>query len=48
VGSGDLGRQHDPIMKPPEFVQQADYLLLESTYGNRQHPRKTRNRYWPR
>ena len=38
VGSGDLGRQHDPIMKPPEFVQQADYLLLESTYGNRQHP----------
>ncbi|MEQ6290061.1 MBL fold metallo-hydrolase RNA specificity domain-containing protein [Vogesella sp. GCM10023246] len=38
VGSGDLGRQQDPIMKPPEYVQRADYLLLESTYGNRRHP----------
>ncbi|SCK21648.1 MBL fold metallo-hydrolase RNA specificity domain-containing protein [Vogesella sp. LIG4] len=38
LASGDLGRQHDPIMKPPEQVAHADYLLLESTYGNRQHP----------
>ncbi|WP_174875447.1 MBL fold metallo-hydrolase RNA specificity domain-containing protein [Vogesella oryzae] len=40
VGSGDLGRQHDPVMKPPEFVRHADYLLLESTYGNREHPQQ--------
>ncbi|MFC3532763.1 MBL fold metallo-hydrolase RNA specificity domain-containing protein, partial [Vogesella facilis] len=38
VGSGDLGRQRDPIMPPPAAVAHADYLLLESTYGNRQHP----------
>jgi metallo-beta-lactamase family protein len=35
--SGDIGRLHDPIMKPPVKVQEADYLVLESTYGNRLH-----------
>lgn len=35
--SGDLGRPHDPIMLPPAIVQSADYLVLESTYGNRLH-----------
>jgi metallo-beta-lactamase family protein len=35
--SGDLGRPHDPIMKPPEEPPQADYLVIESTYGNRLH-----------
>lgn len=35
--SGDLGRQHDPIMYPPSIIQAADYLILESTYGNRLH-----------
>lgn len=37
VFSGDLGRYHDPLMPPPEPVKQADYLVVESTYGNRQH-----------
>ncbi len=37
--SGDLGRAHDPMMKPPRPLQQADVLVCESTYGNRQHPR---------
>ena len=40
VCSGDLGRPHDPIMVAPEPVEQADYLLLESTYGNRRHPQQ--------
>jgi metallo-beta-lactamase family protein len=35
--SGDLGRPHDLIMKPPAVVQQADYLVLESTYGDCLH-----------
>ena len=35
--SGDLGRPHDPIMHPPAVMQAADYLILESTYGNRLH-----------
>lgn len=35
--SGDLGRPHDPIMHAPAVVQAADYLVLESTYGNRLH-----------
>lgn len=35
--SGDLGRPNDLIMHAPEMVRQADYLVMESTYGNRRH-----------
>lgn len=35
--SGDLGRPNDLVMKPPALVEHADYLVIESTYGNRQH-----------
>jgi metallo-beta-lactamase family protein len=38
VFSGDLGRPNDPLMVAPEAVAEADYLLVESTYGNRLHP----------
>ncbi|EXF94479.1 beta-Casp domain-containing protein [Pseudomonas fluorescens HK44] len=38
VFSGDLGRPNDPLMFTPETIEQADYLLVESTYGDRQHP----------
>lgn len=38
VYSGDLGRWGRPILHDPQPVPQADYLLLESTYGNRTHP----------
>ena len=37
VFSGDLGRPDSPTMLPPEPVSAADYLVVESTYGNRQH-----------
>jgi len=37
VFSGDLGRYGDPIMPDPETVTSADYLLVESTYGDRTH-----------
>jgi metallo-beta-lactamase family protein len=36
--SGDLGRPHDPILNAPEPPLPADYLVIESTYGNRRHP----------
>lgn len=39
VFSGDLGRMDDLIMVPPAPVAQADYLVIESTYGNRRHDR---------
>jgi len=35
--SGDLGRPNDPIMRSPSRIQHADYLVLESTYGDRLH-----------
>lgn len=35
--SGDLGRTVDPIMQPPRPFAGANYLLVESTYGTRQH-----------
>lgn len=35
--SGDLGREHDTIMQPPEPIRHADFLVVESTYGNRIH-----------
>jgi metallo-beta-lactamase family protein len=35
--SGDLGRPLDTTMKPPEVVARADWLVVESTYGNRKH-----------
>jgi metallo-beta-lactamase family protein len=38
VFSGDLGRQTDTLMPPPQTIAQADVLLVESTYGNRCHP----------
>jgi metallo-beta-lactamase family protein len=39
VYSGDLGRDDDLLMPPPQRVPHADVLLVESTYGNRNHPR---------
>ena len=37
VFSGDVGNTNQPIIKDPQFVDEADYLVLESTYGNRLH-----------
>lgn len=38
VYSGDLGRDDDMLMPPPERVARADVVLVESTYGDRIHP----------
>ena len=37
VVSGDLGRPHHPVLAPPEPPGHADVLLVESTYGDRDH-----------
>jgi metallo-beta-lactamase family protein len=39
VFSGDLGRYGDPTMVDPEPVPDADFLVVESTYGDRIHPK---------
>ncbi|MDP2959676.1 MAG: MBL fold metallo-hydrolase [Longimicrobiales bacterium] len=36
--SGDLGRPYDLLIPTPEPPQQADWLVMESTYGSREHP----------
>jgi metallo-beta-lactamase family protein len=38
VFSGDLGRPHDPLLPAPESVEHADWVVVESTYGDRLHP----------
>ncbi len=35
--SGDLGRPHDMVMSAPSRIEKADYLVVESTYGDRRH-----------
>lgn len=35
--SGDVGRMHDAMMVAPRNIQSTDYLVIESTYGNRLH-----------
>ena len=37
VCSGDVGNIDQPIIKDPQTVKEADYLLIESTYGTRNH-----------
>jgi metallo-beta-lactamase family protein len=39
--SGDLGREHDPILYPPAKPQNTDYLVLESTYGDTLHDKSS-------
>ncbi len=37
VFSGDIGRPNDKLMRPPVEFDHADYLVVESTYGDRKH-----------
>jgi metallo-beta-lactamase family protein len=38
--SGDLGRFNTPIIRDPEIVDYTDYLVIESTYGDRLHAKE--------
>ena len=37
VFTGDLGQPNQPIIKDPTYIKDADYLIIESTYGDRKH-----------
>ena len=39
VFTGDLGNNDIPLLSPPTMISDADYLVMESTYGNRLHMR---------
>ena len=43
LDSGDLGRYGRPILKDPEPASSTDWLLIESTYGDRVHPKDSEN-----
>lgn len=38
VFSGDIGRRGLPILRDPRIPREADYVIMESTYGDREHP----------
>lgn len=37
VFSGDIGNKGKPLIRDPEYIVDADYVVMESTYGNRYH-----------
>lgn len=37
VFSGDIGNHNQPIIRDPQYIKQADYVIMESTYGDRNH-----------
>lgn len=37
VFSGDIGNGNRPLIRDPEYITDADYVIMESTYGNRNH-----------
>ena len=43
VFSGDVGNTNQPIIRDPQPVAEADYLVIESTYGDRLHERENRD-----
>ncbi len=40
VFSGDIGNKKHTLIKDPSYIKDADYVIMESTYGNRYHPKE--------
>ena len=45
VFSGDIGNQKTPIIRAPQYIAEADYVVTESTYGDRLHNVKEKPNY---
>ena len=43
VFSGDIGNLNQPIINDPTYIEEADYVLTESTYGDRLHDKGEKN-----
>ncbi|MDO4633466.1 MAG: MBL fold metallo-hydrolase [Eubacteriales bacterium] len=41
VFSGDIGNDHQPLIRDPQYLHEADYVIMESTYGDRSHGPRT-------
>jgi len=44
VFSGDLGNSPTPLLNPPTKIEQADYILIESAYGDRNHENREKRK----